>query len=52
MHENFILEDRQILQIQCFLPTVSTFYNFFQSETSSKLIVPICFEQVGISYGK
>ena len=51
-HKNFILKDTLIMQIQCFLPRISTFYGFFLSETTSKLTVPTCFGQVGISLGK
>ena len=34
----------------CFLAKKSTFYEFFQSETTSKLSVPICFGQVGFPW--
>ena len=52
-HEIFILEDNmRVVLVQCFLPTIRTFYEFFQSETTSKLIVPICFGQVGTFSGK
>ena len=51
-HKNFILEDTRILQIQCFFAKTKYICEFFQSETNSKLYVPIRFEQVGISSGK
>ena len=37
-HKNFILEDTRILQIQCFLPKLSTFENFFKVKQTQNLL--------------